>query len=403
MLVSSCMEDHGGAVLLHDPVHTGFITNRADQHVQLQLRIVGTQLLLNGISIVFVDIKDHQLFGLIAGNLTAQLAADTAAATGDHDGSSLNQIRQATHVHPDHITFQKILNIDIPDGLDAHITIGQLIDTGHLLELTAGAAADVPDFLLYLGTEGGNGQNDLGHIVLVHRSLDGISAADDGSPHQLAAFFGRIIVHHADHLILRETAALKFPQNQSTGLTGTNDHGTLLRIAGKTDADPTDKPIEETDDGGKNKQQHGKQHREAPGHFCQLQKNQHHLNDAQGHGADEDPCQFVSTGKAPQRHIQLEGCKHCQQGQCVGDRPPGIAVQKSAGNAIGEAEFIANKQCQKGSSIAHQDIQGDQQDYPGQHQIWIFLFLQRRHHFRISFQLSFHLGDGQKLKKYANY
>ena len=61
------------------------IANTCNQRQQLQIRIFAFELLLDFIRVIFVNIKNNQLFGVMRSNLTAKLAADrTAAARYKH-------------------------------------------------------------------------------------------------------------------------------------------------------------------------------------------------------------------------------------------------------------------------------------------------------------------------------
>ena len=62
------------------PVDPFTVTDGADQYLQVQVRITGLQLLLNVVSIIFINIKDHQKLRLMTCDLTAELASDGTAA-----------------------------------------------------------------------------------------------------------------------------------------------------------------------------------------------------------------------------------------------------------------------------------------------------------------------------------
>ena len=52
-----------GAVVRKQLFNACQITYRADGNLQPEIRVLAKQFLLNGVSIVFVDIKDDQLLG----------------------------------------------------------------------------------------------------------------------------------------------------------------------------------------------------------------------------------------------------------------------------------------------------------------------------------------------------
>ena len=83
MLMCGCMKNNFGPVFSknsHDPL---LIPYRTDQHDQIQLWISELKLHLQFIGVVFINIKNDQLFWMISGNLSAQFAADGATAAGD--------------------------------------------------------------------------------------------------------------------------------------------------------------------------------------------------------------------------------------------------------------------------------------------------------------------------------
>ena len=81
VLVRRCMEHHSGVVGIKNLVQTFFIPDGADEHRDRDIAaVLLLQFHLQLVGAVFVDIKDEQLAGLEAHDLTAQLAADGAAA-----------------------------------------------------------------------------------------------------------------------------------------------------------------------------------------------------------------------------------------------------------------------------------------------------------------------------------
>ena len=77
--------DEVGMIRLKDAVDAVAVADGTDQHDRLEARDVSTQLLLNLIGIILINIENNELFGLIANKLTAKFAADAAAAARDKD------------------------------------------------------------------------------------------------------------------------------------------------------------------------------------------------------------------------------------------------------------------------------------------------------------------------------
>ena len=86
VLVGRCVVDHFGTVCLDNAVDPVGVAHRSDQCLHGKVRIFALQLLLNGISIIFINIKDNQQLWLCLGDLTAQFASDgtTQRSTVDH-------------------------------------------------------------------------------------------------------------------------------------------------------------------------------------------------------------------------------------------------------------------------------------------------------------------------------
>ena len=67
----SCMIHDIRSICLENAVNTLFVTHRCDQYHQIQLRILADQLLLDVISIIFIDIQDDQLLRMMGCQLSA--------------------------------------------------------------------------------------------------------------------------------------------------------------------------------------------------------------------------------------------------------------------------------------------------------------------------------------------
>ena len=80
MLMCCGMENNVGFIMCKDCIYTGRVANRSYFDIKLQLILIfSEELLLNVVSIVFVNIKNNQFSRLSFGNLTAKLASDGAA------------------------------------------------------------------------------------------------------------------------------------------------------------------------------------------------------------------------------------------------------------------------------------------------------------------------------------
>ena len=69
------------------------VPHRANDDLQIQLRMIMAQLLLDRIGAVFINIKDNKLFWLVPCDLTAKLASDRAAPACDKDHLSFQMLK----------------------------------------------------------------------------------------------------------------------------------------------------------------------------------------------------------------------------------------------------------------------------------------------------------------------
>ena len=75
------------------PVDPFAVTDGADQYLQVQVRITGLQLLLNVVSVIFINVENHQKLWLMTCDLTAELASDRTAASCYQDPFSLQILK----------------------------------------------------------------------------------------------------------------------------------------------------------------------------------------------------------------------------------------------------------------------------------------------------------------------
>ena len=113
MLMGRRMIDDIRPVQLKDLFHPGRITHRADQYLHIQMRIFLFQLLLYLINSVFINIKNDQTFGIVLGDLSAQLASDGAAASCHQHRLATDIADDLIHIHLNGIPPQQILNLHL--------------------------------------------------------------------------------------------------------------------------------------------------------------------------------------------------------------------------------------------------------------------------------------------------
>ena len=110
MLVCGGMIDDLRAIVMKDFKHAPAVADRSDQNLQIQVGIFLAKLKLYIIGIVFIDIENDELPGIVCGSLAAQLRADGSAAACDHDRLPVNEVEDLPHIRLDRFTAQKVLN-----------------------------------------------------------------------------------------------------------------------------------------------------------------------------------------------------------------------------------------------------------------------------------------------------
>ena len=67
------VEDQVWLILPHHVLHPVGVAHGTDEHLEIQLRVIAFQLLLNVVGVVFVDVHDDELPGIVLDDLAAQL------------------------------------------------------------------------------------------------------------------------------------------------------------------------------------------------------------------------------------------------------------------------------------------------------------------------------------------
>ena len=197
MLVGRRMEHDVRAIHLKQAVNFFLISHGGDLHPQVQpIAPYTPQLLLDIISIVFVNIQNDELLGLIFGDLTAKLAADGTAA-GHQNGLTLQEIRQDRRVQLDRLSAKQIFHLHILHRRHAHLAVHQLVDPRQAPYTAARFLADVQDLFLILGRRCGDGKDDLRDPLLFDHLGDLLPPADDGHVPDVLALLALVVVDDA--------------------------------------------------------------------------------------------------------------------------------------------------------------------------------------------------------------
>ena len=156
MLMGCCVVDYIRPVCRKKAGQTAAIPHGTNQNLQIQLRIIFLQFLLNVVGIVLINVKDNQLLGVVGCNLPAQLAADGSTATGDQNGLAANEPGDLIHIDPNGISSQKILHRDLAHIFQSSVLRYQLLHARQCLDLAAGFFALIQDLPLLLAGGAGN-------------------------------------------------------------------------------------------------------------------------------------------------------------------------------------------------------------------------------------------------------
>ena len=226
---------------LHDALT---VAHGADEHDQIQLRMRAPQLHLDVVGVILVDIENDEPFRPLCRRLTAELAADAAAAARDEHGLAGDVGRDLIEVDLHRLAAKQVLNVHLADLLDAHLAVGELADAGQCAQGAGCVVAVTEDLQLLLPGGRRDGKDDLVNVVLFRHRGDAAAAADDLHAAQIAADLVRRIVNDAHDLVFRARAGLKLAQRDGAGLTAANEHGALFTLracgarSGRTSAAP---------------------------------------------------------------------------------------------------------------------------------------------------------------------
>ena len=317
MLVGSCVENNMGTIGIHHRIHTGSIAYGTDQNRQIQIRILPLQFQLNIVGIVFIDVKNHQFFRIIFGDLTAKLGANRAATAGNHDTLTGDVLSNLFPVNLDRITAQQVLHFHIAQTADLHFPVDQLIDAGNHLDLTAGCTADIQNLLFRLSVAGRDRIDDLLNIILLDCRGNILSAADNGNTLQNAVLLRHIIVDQADNFVVHQTTVANLTDQRTAGFTGTDDHHILsapgTAAVGNLDLQLPQEAVRKAQTNRTNKAEQHAQKIKGQGHLHRQQCRHQQAGNSQENICQNDAEHFIDTDKTPNTLIQTKYCKAHQR------------------------------------------------------------------------------------------
>ena len=308
------MADQLGMIGGKHRINPRLIPHRANERHQIQFRMGELQLLLNGIGVVFVNIEDHQLLGMMLGNLSAQLTANGATAAGhQHNlasdvGVNFRQIR-LNFIPAQQILHRHILQIVggdlVSNLLDPNLTAGQLINAGQNLQFTVGFLTNPYDLAGIAPGGRGNGINNVRHMVVRRRIQNAAAISHHRDTAQQGILLGRVIVDDADHVVLAALTALELPQYHCACRTRADEHSSAHGNVVLPEHPPGDSvEIANQRQGQEQKQQIENRH--TPGQIYAHDLADGDLCHRRSQGRENDISQLVNAGIAPQTLIQMK-------------------------------------------------------------------------------------------------
>ena len=224
VLVGRGVIDNVGAVLVKKQFHLLPVPHGPDQDHQIQHRIFMPQLLLDGVGIIFINIKNDQLSGTAGGDLAAQLAADAPASPCDQHRLAPDIPGDLFHIHLDAVPAQQVLDPNLSQLLDLYPPIGNFGQRRQGLGNAAGLLTQLQNLPPLAVAAGRDGKNDLTDVVLPGHGLDVLPAAHYRHAVELHALFLHFVIDDADHLVKGHITVVQFPQDHRAGLSGADQH-----------------------------------------------------------------------------------------------------------------------------------------------------------------------------------
>ena len=348
------MADHIGPVGFKYVPNPPFLPDGTDQHHQIQRRIAPLQLHLDVVSVVLVNIKNHQPPGRQGRQLTAELAADGTAAAGDQDHLVLDLVPDGRVVGMHLGTAQQVLDADGLDLGQSHFAVDQLVQGGQGLQLRPGLAANFQNLIAHFFAGGGDTEDNVLNGVFFCRVQDLLPAAHYLHATDPVALLGRVVIDEADHPVSGVAVVLQFPDHQHRAVPGADEHGApQCAGSGGIAGDQLPAGLAVSNPGGAYGQhQHhhvnkGKTSGEGAVHNA-------HNGVVQRRRAEGGKCngnQLPLPGIFPGAAVQPEHLEHQQGRQGPGDTAESECMQEAMGGGIGIIQLHPQHHSHKGRQV----------------------------------------------------
>ena len=296
VLMGRRMEHHLGTVIVKELVNPLLFPDGGNLHPEVQgVAVFPQQLLLDVIGIVLVNVQDNQLPGVMPGNLPAQLAADGAAAAGDQHHLAGEKFGNRLRIQLHRSSAQQVLNGHVLHLGQAHLTVYQLVQSRQHPHPAGGFLAQLQNLRLGLGRGGGNGKDNLGNPIPLHRLENVIPAAYNGHTVEKFSLFGRVVVNDTAQSAVHILAGGNLLGQHLSRHTGTDEHNPVPLLLGhfqKGSPDHRNHPqrTPAAHQGAELKNKHQKPY--AQGH-PQLQQHANHHSGTKGQNGRQGHAQHV--------------------------------------------------------------------------------------------------------------
>ena len=360
------MKDKLGMISFKDVIHPPVVPDGSDEHQKVQIRMLFDQLVLNIIGIVFIDIQNDQLFRMMEGQLTADLASDGAAPAGDQDHLALDIIHDLLHLQLHRIPAQQILDLHLPEHGHADLLIDQLVNAGKHQDLAACLLADIQKPLLCRGREGRNGDDDLLHLIFFRVIGNLLLPADHGNALEICTDLDRIIVYDTGDRPVQMLAVFHLPDDHIPGRARSHDHGAQrLRFPAlqKIMAHDPDKAVGKTVHDRQRRQDQQIQERIAPGNPQIQDPHPRRLGQSGRQHRADHVFHLHYAGKPPQTAVKPEKPEQKQGRDHIDVKIFPDRLQKHRLD-LGKAEIKPDPQGPRHADQDHQNIQEHQRDPP---------------------------------------
>ena len=209
-------------------IQTRCVSNRTNQNFQVEIRMCTLEFHLDIICIIFINLKDNQLFRFCTGDLTTKLTANGTAATGNHDHLTGNISEYFIKIYFNWVTAKKILCINFTKFAYTDFLIYELIHTRNRLNLTVGLCTYAKYILTSLCAGRRDCINNFIYAVFLYRIWDIVSIAYDRDAAKSFSFFDGIIINYAYNMIADIRTIIEFSYQSTTSITCTDNHNIIL-------------------------------------------------------------------------------------------------------------------------------------------------------------------------------